>query len=133
MEALNIRFVNCDRSQALETFAESHLQRLIKRLEGRRGGLKAIDLIFREEARTVHGELNQCEVTLAYRYPGLKRPIVVKKKGLDLRSTLMEVIHAAENAIQKATEKSEDGRRLVGRSKTSVRDFRRNEETALNP
>lgn len=139
MANLAIRFVNCDRSPALETYAETHLHRLLTRLDRRRGQNKSIELQFKDGARTPDGELSDVEVSLTYRYPGLRKPLHFRKHGMDPRSTLIDVIDAAENTIQKETEKKETGRRTLGHTKQAIRElFRRRaaekeEESFVSP
>ncbi len=121
MAQLKIRFVNFDRSEALEAYTKKHLGSLSRRLDRRPGGPKSIEVQFKLDAKAPLGSLKNSEVMISYRYPGVKNILHVKKNGTDLRQVLIEAIRTTETVIQKASEKSESGRRNLGRTKKSVR------------
>lgn len=129
MSEINFRYVNLDRSEALEQYTYEHMQNLLRRLDGRHGGAKDIEVRFSLENRGTQGQIKDCEVMISYRYPGLSEAIHVKKHGTDIKLVLIEAIHATEVVIHKATEKFEGGRHHIGKSKKSVRDFKRAEST----
>ena len=125
MAQLKIRFVNFDRSIALENYTQKHIESLLRRLDRRRGESKSIEVQFKLDAKAPLGSLKNSEVMISYRYPGIQNILHVKKMGIDLRKVLNEAIHAAETLIQRKSEKSEGGRRTLGRSKRLVRNIRR--------
>lgn len=124
MAQLKIRFVNFDRSAALETYTRKHIESLMRRLDRRPGETKSIEVQFKLDAKAPLGTLKNSEVMISYRYPGVKNILHVKRQGIDLRRVLMEAIKTTEVLIQRATEKSEGGRRTLGKSKRRVRDIR---------
>lgn len=124
MAQLKIRFVNFDRSEALETYTRKHIESLMRRLDRRPGETKSIEVQFKLDAKAPLGTLKNSEVMISYRYPGVKKILHVKKTGADLRKVLSEAIHAAETVIQRTSEKSESGRRTMGKSKRFIRDLR---------
>lgn len=121
MAKIEIRFINFDRSEALETFVEKHLGSLLKRYEKQTGGPHKIEVHFKLDAKAPLGKLKNSEVLIAYKYPGTKKSIFVKKQSADLREALLECIHALSTSVQKITEKQESGRRTQGRSKKIMR------------
>lgn len=125
MANIKIRFVNFDRSEALETYTEEHMHNLVTRIDRRPGETKSIEVQFRLDNKAVFGTVKDSEVMISYKYPGLKNIFHVKKHGKDLRKALIEAIHAMETLIQKATEKSEGGRkkdmRTARKAKTASR------------
>lgn len=125
MAQLKIRFVNFDRSEALEDYTRKHVESLMRRLDRRPGKTKSIEVQFKLDAKAPLGSLKNSEVMISYRYPGVKKILHVKKTGMDLRIVLNEAIHAAETVIRRTSEKSESGRRTVGKSKRFVRDLKR--------
>lgn len=128
MAQLKIRFVNFERSEALETYTQKHVGNLMRRLDRRPGKTKSIEVQFRLDARAPLGRLKNSEVMISYRYPGVNKILHVKKTGTDLRKVLNEAIHAAETLIQRISEKSEGGRRTMGKSKRLIEDLRQIEE-----
>ncbi|OFZ31392.1 MAG: hypothetical protein A2622_02060 [Bdellovibrionales bacterium RIFCSPHIGHO2_01_FULL_40_29] len=124
MAQVKIRFVNFDRSTALETYTEKHVENLLRRIETRHGDSKSIEVQFRLDNRASLGTIKNSEVMISYRYPGIKKILHIKKQGSDLRKVLVEAIRATEGMIQRASEKSEGGRRKLGKSKHSVRELR---------
>lgn len=129
MTKIKIRFVNFDRSLALEDYTEKHIANLVRRLDRRPGETKSIEVQFKLDARAPLGTVKNSEVMISYKYPGVKNILHVKKNGTDLRKVLIEAIHATETVIQRATEKTEGGRRTLGRTKRSVRRLK--EENTL--
>ncbi|MBK9324325.1 MAG: HPF/RaiA family ribosome-associated protein [Bdellovibrionaceae bacterium] len=128
MAQLKIRFVNFERSIALEEYTQKHIEGLMRRLDRRPGQTKSIEVQFRLDARAPLGTLKNSEVMISYRYPGVKKILHVKKTGADLRKVLNDAIHAAETVIQRESEKSEGGRRTLGKSKHLVRSLRQVKE-----
>lgn len=128
MAQLKIRFVNFDRSPALETYTQKQVENLMRRLDRRVGQTKSIEVQFKLDAKAPLGTLKNSEVMISYRYPGMKKILHLKKTGVDLRKVLNEAISATENVIQRATEKSESGRRTLGKTKRLVRDLKRSEQ-----
>lgn len=124
MSKLNIRFVNFHRSEALEVYTTKHIRNLLLRIDRRPGETKSIEVQFKLDAKAPFGSIKNSEVMISYRYPGIKKILHVKKQGLDLRKVLIEAIKTTETLIQRASEKSEGGRRTLGKSKRKVRDFR---------
>lgn len=124
MAQLKIRFVNFDRSVALEAYTRKHIESLMRRLDRRPGKTKSIEIQFKLDAKAPLGTIKNSEVMISYRYPGVKKILHVKKMGTDLRKVLNEAIHAAETVIQRTSEKSESGRRTIGKSKRFVRALR---------
>ena len=125
MAQLKIRFVNFDRSVALENYTRKHLNDLLRRLDRRPGGPKSIEVQFKLDAKAPLGSLKNSEVMIRYRYPGVKNTLHVKKTGIDLRKVLVAAIRATETVIQRASEKSEGGRKTIGKSKRFVRSLKR--------
>ena len=125
MAKLKIRFVNFDRSPALETYTQKHIASLVRRIDRRPGESKSIEVQFKLDARAPLGTIKNSEVMISYKYPDLKKVLHVKRTGTDLRQVLVEAIRATETAIQKASEKMEHGRRKVGRSQRNVREFKK--------
>ncbi len=125
MAQLTIRFVNFERSTALETYTRKHIEGLMRRLDRRNGQAKSIDVQFKLDAKAPLGSLKNSEVMVSYKYPGLKKVIHVKKNGIDLRAVLLDAIDATEKVIRRDTEKVESGRRTLGKSKRTVRDMKR--------
>lgn len=123
MANLKIRFINFARSEALEEYTEKHIHSLLNRLERREGTMKSIEVQFKMDARAPFGQVKNSEVMIAYRYPGIKEILHIKKQGADLRKVLVEAIHAAETLIQKKTERRESNRR-----KTVKREIRLEQE-----
>jgi hypothetical protein len=126
---LNIRFVIFHRSEALEVYTTKHIRNLLLRIDRRSGETKSIEVQFKLDAKAPLGTLKNSEVMISYRYPGVKKILHVKRQGIDLRRVIMEAIKTTEVLIQRATEKSEGGRRTLGKSKRRVRDIR--QEQAL--
>lgn len=126
MAKIKIRFVNFDRSLALEDYTEKHIANLVRRLDRRPGETKSIEVQFKLDARAPLGTIKNSEVMISYRYPGVKNILHIKKNGTDLRKVLIEAIHATETVIQRASEKSEGGRRTLGKTKKSIQKFRQN-------
>ncbi|GEM_PF-2842157 len=121
MENMIIRFVNFDRSESLEVFTEKHLGGLLRRYEKQDSGPHHIEVHFKLDAKAALGKIKNSEVILMYRYPGVRKEVVVKKQGVDLREVLQEAIESLNNLVQKMTEKTESGRRKQGKNKKSVR------------
>lgn len=126
MTQVQIRFVNFDRSEALEFYTEEHMKGLLKRIERRPGESKSVEVQFKQEAKAPLGSLKDCEVMISYRYPGIKKILHIKKHGADIKKVLIEAIRATESAIRRSTEKSESGRKTLGKSKLKVRELNRN-------
>lgn len=124
MSKLNIRFVNFHRSEALEVYTTKHIRNLLLRIDRRPGKTKSIEVQFKLDAKAPFGSVKNSEVMISYRYPGIKKILHVKKQGIDLRKVLIEAIKTTEALIQRASEKSESGRRTFGKSKRKVRDLR---------
>lgn len=108
---IDVKFVNFQRSEALEEYVQKHIHPLIRRLQKKSVGPHHFEVNFKLDARAPFGQVKSSEVVLIYRYPGLTKDFVVKKKGADLRKVLMQAIHSLKDAVQKATEKREGGRR----------------------
>lgn len=125
MAQLTIRFVNFERSTALEAYTRKHIEGLMRRLDRRAGAAKSIDVQFKLDAKAPLGSLKNSEVFISYRYPGLKSVIRVKKNGVDLRQVLIEAIDSTEKVVRRNTEKSEAGRRTLGKTKRTVRALKR--------
>lgn len=124
MSLYKIRFVNFERSPALETFTEKSIAGILHRLEQRPGNNKSVEIQFRLDAKAPLGSIKNNEVKISYKYPGIKKVFHVKKTGSDLREVLKDAIHATETLIRRATEKSESGRRTLGKSKKHVKSLR---------
>ncbi len=124
MAQIKIRFVNFDRSEALEEYTQKHMEGLSRRLDRRPGKTKSIEVQFKLDAKAPLGSLKNSEVMISYRYPGVKQILHVKKTGTDLRKVLIEAIKATETVIRRTSEKSETGRRTLGHSKRNVRNLK---------
>lgn len=135
MSDVKIRFVNCEKSLALESYTRKHVSGLLRRLDRRHGKSKSLEVQFKLDAKAPLGILKNSEVMISYRYPGIQKILHVKKMGVDLRIVLIEAIHAIQSMIQKESEKSEGGRRTLGKSKKTVRSMKRSrfkeEQTVL--
>jgi len=119
--AIEIRFINFDRSEALETFVTKHIGALVRRYEKRASGPHKLQVHFKLDARAPLGNLKNSEVMIVYKYPGTAKELIVKKQGADLRKALQEAVHALNSAVQKLTEKNEAGRRTIGKTKRYVK------------
>lgn len=126
MANLKIRFINFDKSPALETYAEKHVESLVRRLDSRPGQSKSIEVHFKLDAKAPYGTVKNNEVMISYKYPGITKIFHVKKKGIDLRVVLMDAIRATETVIRRASEKMEGGRKTLGKTKKSIRELNRN-------
>ena len=102
---IDIRFVNFDRSEALETYVRKHLGSLLKRFEKSDSGPHTFEVHFKLDAKAPLGQIKNSEVMLSYRYPGLSKPMHIHKKGADLRKAFMQAVHALKDAVQKNTVK----------------------------
>ena len=125
MAQLLIKYVNFERSTALEEYTDKHITGLMRRLDRRGGKSKSIEVQFRLDAKAPFGSLKNSEVMISYKYPGAKKIIHVKKMGIDLRKVLIEAIEATEKVIRRISEKNETGRRTIGKTKRSVRALKR--------
>lgn len=121
MATIEIRFVNFDRSVALETFVRKHIGSLLRRYEKQSKGPHKLEISFKLDAKAPLGTIKNSEVMIAYKYPGTQKQIVVKKQGSDLRRALQESVKALNGAVQKLTEKNESGRRTQGKTKRRVK------------
>jgi ribosome-associated translation inhibitor RaiA len=121
--SIDIRFINFDRSEALEVFVEKHLGSLLRRYEKRAKGPHKLQVHFKLDAKAPMGKLKNSEVFIAYKYPGTSKEVIVKKQGSDLRQVLQEASHSLNSAVQKLTEKNESGRRTQGKTKKSVKQI----------
>lgn len=119
--AIEIRFVNFDRSEALEAFVTKHLGALIRRYEKRASGPHKLEVHFKLDAKAALGKIKNSEVIISYKYPGTAKELVVKKQGADLRKVLQEASKSLNTAVQKLTEKNEGGRRTLGKSKRHIK------------
>lgn len=126
MANLKIRFINFEKSLALETYTEKHIGSLTRRLNFRPGLNKSIEINFKLDAKAPYGTVKNNEVMISYKYPGIAETFHVKKKGNDLRVVLLDAIKATETVIRRASEKMESGRRTLGKTKKSVRTINRN-------
>ncbi len=124
MDLITIRFVNFQRSEALEDYTYKHVRSLLRRLQRRPGEAKSIDVQFKLDARAPMGSLKNSEVLVHYRYPGIRKALYIKKNGTDLRSVLLDAIEALEAVVQRSTEKAESGRRNMGKTKRKVRELK---------
>lgn len=118
---IEIRFVNFDRSQALETFVEKHVGALLRRYQKQVNGPHKLQVYFKLDAKAALGNLKNSEVLILYKYPGTSKEVVVKKQGADLRKALQDAVKALNSAVQKLTEKKESGRRTIGKTKRHVK------------
>jgi hypothetical protein len=125
MAQLKIRFVNFQKSDALEVYTKKHIENLMRRLDRRPGASKSIEVQFRLDAKAPLGSIKNSEVMISYRYPGIKNIFHIKKNGTDLRKVLVEAILATEKTIRRESEKAEGGRRTLGKSKRTIRELRR--------
>jgi ribosome-associated translation inhibitor RaiA len=114
---VEIRFVNFDRSEALETYVHKHLGSLLKRFEKREAGPHTFEVHFKLDAKAPLGQIKNNEVILIYRYPGLSKPVHIHKKGADLRKVFMQAVHTLKDSVQKSTEKKEGARRKLRSSR----------------
>lgn len=121
MANLKIKFINFDKSAALETYAEKHVGSLVRRLDKRPGQSKSIEIHFKLDAKAPYGTVKNNEVMISYKYPGIAETFHVKKKGNDLRIVLVDAIKATETVIRRASEKMESGRKTLGKIKKSVK------------
>lgn len=121
MSQIKIRFVNFDRSSALETFTLKALKGLDRRLDRRPGESKSIEVQFKLDARAPLGLIKNSEVMISYRYPGIKKVIQVKRQGVDLRKALHEAVLRIESQVRRLTEKTESSRRTWGKTKRHVK------------
>jgi ribosome-associated translation inhibitor RaiA len=119
--SIEIRFVNFDRSEALETFVEKHVGALLRRYQKQVNGPHKLEVHFKLDAKAALGKLKNSEVLILYKYPGTAKEVVVKKQGADLRKALQEAVKALNTAVQKLTEKNESGRRTMGKTKRHVK------------
>lgn len=124
MVDLKIRFVNMDRSLALEEYTREHIQALLRRLDGRPGNSKYIEVRYCIDARGAAGNTRDTECMITYKYPDLHDSIHVRKHAEDPHHALIEAIHATECVIQKATVKMQGGRRTVGKTNHSVESLK---------
>lgn len=120
MAEVIIRFVNFDRSEALEEYTTKHIRNLVRRIDRRPGETKSIEIQFKLDARAPLGSVKNSEVMISYRYPGVKKILHTKKQGSDLRKVLIEAIKTTEVMIQRAAGKSEEGRRTRAKVKHQV-------------
>ena len=125
MADLKIKFINFDKSPALETYTAKHIGSLVRRLNARPGQSKSIEIHFKLDAKAPYGTVKNNEVMIAYKYPGIANAFHVKKKGNDLRVVLLDAIKATETVIRRASEKMESGRDKLGKNKKSVRTLSR--------
>lgn len=134
MADLKIRFVNMDRSEALEEYTREHIGALLRRLDGRPGSNKYIEVRYCIDAKGSEGQIRDTEVMISYKYPGISEAIHVRKHAPDPHHALIEAIHATERVVQKATEKIESGRHTVGKSNQSIDELKNPEfrETDLS-
>lgn len=121
MANIKIRFINFDRSEALEIYVEKHLGALLRRYEKSETGPHKLEVHFKLDAKAPLGTLKNSEVIIIYKYPGVQKELVVKKQGIDLRQVLLEATHSLSTVVQKLTEKRESGRRTQGRTKRHVK------------
>jgi len=119
--SIEIRFINFDRSEALETFVSKHIGSLVRRYQKRADGPHRLEVHFKLDAKAALGNLKNSEVLILYKYPGTAKELVVKKQGKDLRKALQEAVKALNTAVQKLTEKNEAGRRTIGKTKRHVK------------
>ena len=125
MANFKIKFINFDKSEALEVYAHKHIGSLERRLDLRAGQNKSIEIHFKIDAKAPYGTVKNNEVMISYKYPGIAKPFIVKKKGTDLRAVLLDAIKTTETVIQRASEKKESGRNMLGKNKKSVRVMQR--------
>lgn len=124
MADVKIRFVNMDKSEALEQYTREHIQSLTHRLDGRHGTHKSIEVRFCLDAKDSRGHIRDTEAMISYHYPGIAETFHVRKHDPDPHRALIEAIHALEVVVQKATDKMRNGRHNIGKSKRSVDELK---------
>lgn len=133
MAEVKIRFVNMDRSLALEDYTREHIQSLTHRLDGRHGSHKMIEVRFSLDAKDSRGRIRDTEAMISYHYPGISETFHVRKHDPDPHRALIEAIHALEVVVQKATDKMRNGRHYIGKSKHSVQDLKNPDYNSPEP
>lgn len=123
MANLDFKFVNVEKSAALEEYAREHIRNLMRRLDRAQGDTKFIEVLFRSESKKAEGTLNSVEVQITYKHPGIRQAFHVKKHGSDLRSVLDEVITALENSVERAVAKKVGSRRKKTKSSIAAQEI----------
>ena len=130
MAQLDIKFVNVEKSPALEVYATDHVRNLMKRLDSCPGESKFIDILFRSESKSNEGTIKGAEVLITCRYPSIRGNFHIRKHGTDLRSVLDEAIASLENSLQRALAKKVGGRRRNEKLGALISEVHREDDRA---
>lgn len=118
-----IQFVNIQSSDGARSFIADHLGAIRRRFSHFR---KSVQFDFRilEGARNPSGELCAVRAQALLKVSGRRRVKVEKESG-DVWSAAKATLEGVEKILRRESEKSEHGRRLLGRSNRSVREQKR--------
>lgn len=118
---LQIKFINFDKSPALETFVKSHLGALKRRLKTKKVDLAKIKVSLRLDAKAPMGQLKNSQATIQARVPGIPKSFVASQKDANLRVAVKEASVAITKMVRRETEKKERSRKTMGKTMRRVR------------
>lgn len=124
---LFIQFPDFSNTAAIDKYVEKRLRTLQKRLDARYKDHK-ISLKGAVLGRSPDGRPKEFMAEILVKLPKSKKPFITKKRAGDFRSAVSEAVDAMETILRRDSEKSERGRKTLGKSLYPVRRVKRSAE-----